>query len=505
MNTRASYQLYRSLRHNSKLSERRNPMFERNRFAKGMIYFMMAFWAVYLILIGIGLTPMFRDIRPGMEPYHLFNGGMVFLLAIDFWLRFMMQQTPSQEIKSYALLPIKRNFLLNTFLVQRMLDTYNLFWFFLLVPFACMAMFTKLGVMAIIGFLLGWWLLIVMNSQFYLFCRTLINHKMVWLVLPLAFYGLLAGLFFGVDHPSFYRLCMDWGEGFFLFNPLSYLIVLAFIAVLFVANRRLSAVMVYGELSKVEQVKLKHVSEFTFLERFGQIGEYLKLEMKCSMRCSMVKKRFITGILLIVMFCGMLTFSEAYDSYFMKNFICIYCYAVLGMMTLTQVMGFEGNYIDGLMSRKESILSLLKAKYYFNCIVMILPFLLILPAIFAGKVTWLMSVTFAFLTTGPIYFTFFQLAPYNKQTIPLNNKFISKGNMNNRTQTLVSLGTFFLPLLLVKLLQLALGPTWGLVVLLAIGIGFTVTNGIWMRGAYRRFMKHRYGNMEGFRATRERL
>ena len=38
-------------------------------------------------------------------------------------------------------------------------------------------------------------------------------------------------------------------------------------------------------------------------------------------------------------------------------------------MTLGQVMSFEGNYLDGLMSRKESISNLLRAKYYLNCII----------------------------------------------------------------------------------------------------------------------------------------
>ena len=35
------------------------------------------------------------------------------------------------------------------------------------------------------------------------------------------------------------------------------------------------------------------------------------------------------------------------------------------VVILTQIMSFEGNYIDGLMTRKESIFNLLKAKYYF--------------------------------------------------------------------------------------------------------------------------------------------
>ena len=47
-------------------------------------------------------------------------------------------------------------------------------------------------------------------------------------------------------------------------------------------------------------------------------------------------------------------------------------------MTLGQVMSFEGNYLDGLMSRKESIYNLLRAKYYLNCIIVFIPFLIMM-------------------------------------------------------------------------------------------------------------------------------
>ena len=71
----------------------------------------------------------------------------------------------------------------------------------------------------------------------------------------------------------------------------------------------------------------------------------------------------------------------------MTSFICVYNFAVFGMIILSQIMSFEGNYIDGLMSRKESIMSLLKAKYYIYSIGEIIPFLLMVPAIIMNKLT----------------------------------------------------------------------------------------------------------------------
>lgn len=47
--------LLTEIRRNQKLAAKRNPMYDRNRFAKFLIYLFTAFWAAYLILIGVTL------------------------------------------------------------------------------------------------------------------------------------------------------------------------------------------------------------------------------------------------------------------------------------------------------------------------------------------------------------------------------------------------------------------------------------------------------------------
>ena len=43
-------------------------MYDRNRFAKFLIYLFTAFWAAYLVLIGVSLSFAFEEDIPGMEP-----------------------------------------------------------------------------------------------------------------------------------------------------------------------------------------------------------------------------------------------------------------------------------------------------------------------------------------------------------------------------------------------------------------------------------------------------
>lgn len=62
-------------------------MYDRNRFAKFLIYLFVAFWAAYLVLIGVSLPFVFEKGFPGMEPYDVLNAclpGILFLISGTF-------------------------------------------------------------------------------------------------------------------------------------------------------------------------------------------------------------------------------------------------------------------------------------------------------------------------------------------------------------------------------------------------------------------------------------
>lgn len=498
-------QLYKELRQHQHLADKRNPMFEQNHFAKYFIYSMIVFWAAYMLFIGIMLPFAFIGMFPSMEPYHILNQGAVYLLLLDFITRFSFQKPPVQEVKPYQLLPVPRNRIMDFFLLRSAMNGYNLFWFFLLVPFAFLSLFRFYGFEGVAGFLVGWWLLVLLNNYWYLLCRTLISERVVWLLLPVTFYALWGIMEFLPDGHLLSQFNMNFLEGFFLFQPLTYAGVIALIVALAWVVRSLQTYFIYKELGvteKSENGSLKSVSEYRFLDRFGDLGEYFRLEIKLTMRNKMVRGQFILGVVLMAIFSLLLSFTEVYDGNFMTSFICIYSFVVLGVMTLTRIMSVEGNYLDGLMSRRESILSLLQAKYLFNCLILIVPFLLMTPTFFTGKVSLMMALAFALITAGPVYCMLFQLAVYNKKTIPLNTKLTGKNSGGNFLQSLLSSCAIFLPIVINSIMCVLFEDETALGIQAAIGAAFVLASPWWLRNIYNRFMHRRYENMDGFRNSR---
>lgn len=494
--------LYHLISRNQQLQTRRHPMFEKNRAMRVFGYFFIAFWAAYLIVLAVAAYNLFAD--SALEAFDWIDGGLIWFLILDFLLRFAMQETPAQTIKQYKLLNISTRFLLNTFLCRMGLQPYNLFWAFFFVPFGVLAIPQFYGPCGLLGFLLGWWLMFVVNSYWYLLWRTLINRNYFFCIPPLILWVLLAyfGFFFDENNQWLFQGSIYLMRGFCEWNPVSLLVVIVLMTPLYILNYHFQRYAIYVEIAKTEMVRQVKSNNMTFLDQFGVIGEYLKLELKSTVRNLVVRKQFVTGALCMLMLCALFAFSDVYDDLpFMHVFICVYCFTCLGVMTLTTIMCAEGNYIDGLMVRKETVLSLLKAKYYFQCFILVIPFLFSLMPIMEGKITLLMALGCLFFTSGVVFPFIFQLAVYNDTSIHLNEKLTQAGR-DTKMQMLMSASALFLPMLVMYALLNIFNDDIAAIFMISSGLVGTVLHPLWLRNIYVRFMDRRYQNMDGFRNSR---
>ena len=494
------FQLFWLLRKNVKLSEKRNPMFEANQYGKFFGYLAVSIFAIEFIALGTFLG----WIGAKEDTSEIIFFIMPFMLVVDFGMRFMTQQTPMMLVKPYLLTPISKYSAIDCFLIQQLLDLGNLVWMTFFLPYVFIVWCGGLTGWQAIGMLCLLHFMIVVNSQWYLLVRTLVNQNIFWWALPITFYALLIGPFLVLpDHlvdqyTDFIEAIVD------SMNSLWWLFLLYAIlfAVLFAINHHMQMTLIYDEISKQEKTKLKHVSEFKALNRFGQIGEYLKLEIKSTMRNKAIRGRFIQGICFITFFSLMIAFTSTYDSSFERNFWCLYAFIFFGSVNLTKVMCPEGNYIDLLMVHEENILTLLRAKYYYYCAVLILPLIFTLIPVIMGKFSLLMVLSYLFTATGPIYLMLFQMAIFNKTSLPLNEKITGKNQMENKWQSIVSLTGMFVPIIVMFLLRAIFSEDVAYWFMLVIGVAITFSEPYWMRNIYTRMMKRRYQNLEGFHATR---
>lgn len=488
--------LFFILRHNLKLSSVRNPMFESNQFSKVFTFIGSAFILIYFVGIGTAIGAA----AGGAHPEVIF-GLLGLLLPMDFGMRFGAQQTPSLMIKPYMIMPLRKQDIIDCFLVSILTIPYNLIWLALVIPYcfiiwcggATLTTVTLVFLMAMGAF--------YVNSMWYLFCRSLIQKHLAWALLPAA-----------TELPLFILLFINNGKAFehamdFLathgFTWYAAVIGIVLFGVLFVANRHLQMMFVDIEVAKKEKETKVNVSAMSGFNRFGIMGEYLKIEIKSALRNKSIKTAYLTGLAVIIMLSCMIAYTDVYSGNFAINTWCVYCFIFFGAVNLIKIMGPEGNYIDMLMVHKENIYDLLKAKYYFFCSVLIIPLVLLIPPMVTGKMSPLMIVSYLFTASGLCYFILFQLAVYNRQTISLNTKMTSKGKFENTLQFVIEMVVFFLPVILVMILSTIFGDAIAYIILLVIGLTLTASHHIWLRNIYDRLMKRRYLLIEGLKETRQ--
>ena len=593
--------IFNELRKHRKLAFRRHPMRERNRTARLLGWILEGLWALYLVFLGSTFAAEFTDMVPTWEPYLVMNAYVLpCLLVLDFLLRFPLQKTPTQEVKPYLLLPVKKSRLIDSLLLQSACSSFNLCWLFLIVPFSYLTLLPSAGIGSCLTYFAGIWLLFLTNNYLHLLCRTLINERTRWVLLPLVLYGgMTCLLFLPSENPIFSSespvfssdslvvssenpifpssnpvICffLHLGNGFIQGDFLTFLGTVLALMLLVGINRSVMNRAVYHELARTDSsssfgsfaafrrfAALRSGSALRLFEHFGKAGKpfkesgnkvkesgkhfgetgnnvkesgkhfkesgnkvkesgkpfeeserffketnlYLQLELKMLFRCHSCRSALRSVVLLITLFSAALGFSGIYDAPVMTTFICVYNFSAFGLIFLPKVLSFEGNYIDGLWTHRASIQSLLKAKYYLYSLGELIPLTLMIPSLLAGKVSLLTVCTWLFYTTGVVYFQLFQLAVYNRQTLPLHEKLTSRQGSSGM-QILIKLAVFGLPLLLYTTLETLWGTTLTNLLFLTAGLAFTLASPWWLNQVCQRFLQRKYKNFEGFRESRQK-
>ena len=450
-------QLLRVLRKHIKLAEKRSVAYEQNKIAKLFLYIGGAFIIVYLMFIAIILALIANNLS-SYTPYELLFGLAPFLLVADFIIRFIGQQTPVQLIKPYSLLPISKYACVEMFIYSSVITPNNLLWTAVTVPYAIMTVLFSEGVFAALGVVVSFQVLVTINSQWYMLVRTLINQTVKWWVLPVVFYALVFMPLYLKDIDYLFNFYSSAGDGFAYWHPLNYLLIIFVLAAFVELNKRVQYHFTYVESSGTEKTKMKYVSELRAFDRYGEIGEYLKLETKSLMRNKNLRKSFMFATIFVIMLSLVISFTDLYEDDFFTVFWIVYIFVLYGSIQLIKIMSAEGNYIDCLMIHKENIIQLLRAKYYFYTAILFLPLLLMLPTVFMGKYSLLALLSMMCFTVCPV--------------------------------------------MIISILKGLLSEDLVFIVLLVVGLAFILTHKLWIRNIYKRFMVRRYKNMCSFRATR---
>ena len=443
----------------------------------------------------------------GATPVGYISGVIPFILFADFMLRLSFLHSNTQYAKPFLLLPIPRYACADVFVIKSILQPFNLLWTGLFFAYALTATEPADATAAtlIIAISLS---AIVLNSLWYTIVHTLITVNITWWILPIIVYAAISIPFFsgqGISLDSFCDFYAFAGSTLTEHYIIMFLGIAVSFATLFAIDRTIAFKAADAELNGNDRNSTTESHrQISFSNVSSEPLVFVKLELASMKRNKNRRKASLYAVLTTVFVSITLTFTSIYsDNNLDQTYMLLYGFQVFPSMLAVNIMGYEGNYIDVLMMRKECILSLLKAKLFISCVMTLLPFLLMMPTVFAGTTDILRLTTFALITAGPVNCAYFQLAVTNDRTIPLVSKITgNKGKHIGTQQIITTIGALFIPLFAVRTMDSAIGQSTTSMALSAFSIIVIATSNLWLRHIYVRMAKRKYSNLENFHATR---
>lgn len=476
-----------------RLQRKRHPMFEHNRLTQWVIGFSFVYLGAVLLVLGALFGRMVQ--KAGMPPLVWLDKCLPVLLLMDALSRITLQQPVSRKIKPFLLLPLGRRRLQAMLLLRTGLQYINILWLLPVVPYAIITVGTEAGAWAAVRLLSGLWLVFVLNGCFHQFCRMLFAEHALWILLPIVLYtaAIAAGLLPG-DPPFGLAQALAAGAWW------SFGLVLAMIALVMTLYIRMERRFMYSELAHRSDLKVKHAARYAFLSRWGETGEFIRLQIRMLTRNKMPKRQLFASFFIILYAISMICFVYK-DDVVQNGYMVCFAFFLTAVVLTSKTIGYDGHYFDGLMCRSGALEHLFRAAYLVRTSMLVLPLAVMLVPVFMHQIPLLQVAATALFTAGAVMCFVMHASLSDTTTMPLNAT-VTRGNTSGRSwqQLAIVMGllvlsyVFFLPARL-------LGDAW-YCVLGVIGLAFIAGHRIWIRLLCRRFVKHRYDYMDKLRATR---
>lgn len=480
---------------------KRHPMYERNMALKVFTFIMFGMLGLQLLFFGFLLNDMLSDIGPYNFAIDTFNYYLLYILLFDFTIKYIGKQSQSMQIVPYLTLPIKRSKLFNFLLVKEFSNIWNLYFFFLIIPFSFKAIMPHYDFVSALAYILFFYLLCIGNSLLVNIANNLLNRSGWFFFLPIALVVGIVGITL-IPGLNIGDALVKVGEMVLDKNVFAWAALLIVLAVFWKINHTMMRAELYRAL---QGKKISEAGGFSFripfIDRLGNAGEFINLELKMILRSKRLKGQMYAGIFFIFYYFFMLEKGAFHGSYFLILFFTMFVIGWVGMVMGQYMFTSESSFFDGLMTRNLSLLDMMRGKYILYISYSVLILLLMMVLVFRGTLDLLFLISVFFYSIGFLFFLMFQNGVYNKSYFDHSESgfFNWKGTSGNML-VVTMIGMFF-PIILAMIVKGIFGETVACYFMLITGIIFTLSANHWMKWTYNRFLIRKYKNMEGFRSN----
>lgn len=460
---------------------------------------LMALGALYFIAVflGLGFGAYFMIDEAGWgDPLRVVNRFMVYYLTFDLVFRYMLQKMPVTNIKPLLYLPFKKSQVVNFSLGKTVVSFFNWSHAFFFIPFS-VVLFTKDYPFAqVVGWHLAMMAIIYCNN----FINVMVNNK------DAVFY-IFAGVIILAGVSQYY----EWFDitlyaqpifDYFYDMPWTAIVPWALLLVLYFSAFGYFKKHMYldgGLAKKHTEVRTENLD---WLNRFGNLGTFLKNDIKLIKRNKRSRTAVLTGFFFI--FYGLLFFTgaiEAYDGPFWKIFAGIFVTGGFLFSFGQYVPSWDSSYYPLMMSQNIKYREYLSSKWYLIIIATVISTILATFYVYFGWEAYAAVLVGAIYNIGINSYLVLWGGAYVKTPIELtsNKKAFGDKQAFNAKTLLLTLPKLLLPMVIYAIGHFLINPLAGYLFVAAFGLmgfvfkerAFKMIEGIYKKEKYKTLLAYK--------------
>lgn len=481
----------------------RSPMFQKNiviniilgLFAAVMLFL---FGSLGFLIDKILVQDELVALYPDRDPIDLFNGILFSYFLFMLVIRFFMQDLPTLIIQPYLLLPVSRKKLVHYLLIKSSLNLFNVFPLLVFIPFSFKVVLPDMGMTAALTWLAVVFLLMLTNNYIVTYFKRQMANNMKYVAL----FGVVIVLLNILDYQDIINLSTlsIIVFGFVLKNAWTVGAVLALVVSVYYANFHFLVNNTYlEEISSKKAEKADAFTNMKALDRFGEIGKLVTLEIKLMFRHK--RTRTVLWISLIFLPYGLVFYLS--DQY--QGSILAYLFAGLfttGMFLMNYgqyLYSWESEHFDAVLIQNIDTKNYVKAKFALMIPVAIVCSLISLLYGLIDPIAIPINLAATLFNIGLNSFVLIFLSTNNNKRLELTKGGTFNAQGVSINQFIMMIPMLLFPILIYWLCSLSGDPYIGIAVVGGIGLISLFLYDFWFKLIVKQFKQKKYRMAAGFR------
>jgi len=477
---------------------RRSPFWQKNLAINIVLGFVILLVLLELLGLGLLLPTILSETYPDQNLGLLFNGMLLYYLAVDLIMRYLMQGLPVMAAQPYFHLPVRKSVIVNYMLAKSKLFILNYLPLLIFIPWAVKVVAVDYSPAQALQWLFGIIFLIFTNNFIIVYVKRQIFSR-PWIV---AVFGFVVIGFILLDSIGVYSISVISGKLFQYLITFSwgFLVPLLLLLLVYLLNfAYLRSRMYIEEISIKKQRRVDSMAGISYLKSLGRVGELIAFELKLYMR----NKRSKSLLYLMPIFLAYGFFFYPQDMYLkmggMIIFVGIFITGGFGMSIGNYFLGWESSFFDAILANNIDFDKYFRAKYMILLGTAAFSYVVTIPYAFYGwEILYIHTMCFL-MNIGISAHIILIFCSNNKKRMDLSRGAAFNYQGVGASQFVIMLPLLLMPVIIYALFALFLDRIPAATILGLLGIAGLLFHKPIMNYVVERFIRRKYIIAEGFR------